>query len=55
MISFKSCSFTEEKTDKAKTARAILGNLLKATTYFYTFEVSFWGYKKNVIIILILE
>ena len=55
MIRFKSCSFHEEKSEKSKTARAVLGTLLKDTAYIYTFEVSFWGHRKNVFYLISLE
>ena len=47
-IDLCSCTFSDPSNDKAKTARVILGNLIKDTGTVYTFEVSLFGGNKNV-------
>ena len=42
-IAFHDCTFSIERKEKAKTARSVLGNLIKDTGNVYTYEMSFFG------------
>lgn len=42
-ISFEDSTFSKEKSDKLTTARIVLGNLIKDSGCFYTYETSFFG------------
>ena len=47
-ISFENSTFHKEKTDKISTARVVLGNIIKDSGCFYTYETSFFGSNLNV-------
>ena len=47
-VDFSNCNFTDDIHEKSKTARVILGHLIKDTGSVYTYEVSLYGYIKNV-------
>ncbi len=49
-ITFGECTFNIEKKQKAKTARSVLGNMIKESGNVYTYEMSFYGGTKNVIV-----
>ena len=51
-ISFDDSTFRKETTEKVTAARVVLGNLIKETGSFYTYEASFYGNWKNVIVII---
>ena len=48
MVDLSSCCFSDEDKDKSKTARVILGNMIRETGSAYTYEISLFGYTKNV-------
>ena len=47
-ISFENSTFRKEKNEKTTTARIVLGNLIKETGCFYTYETSFYGGMRGV-------
>ena len=47
-ISFEDSTFQKEKSEKTTAARIVLGNLIKETGCFYTYETSFYGGWKGV-------
>ena len=49
MIDLSSCSFTDDDKEKSKTARVILGNMIRETGSAYTYEVSLFGHTKGVV------
>ena len=49
-ILFEDSKFSTERAAKASTARVVLGNLIRETGNVYTYEVSFYGNYKQVII-----
>lgn len=51
-IDLLSCTFNNQDYDKAKTARVILGNLIKDTGTVFTFEISLFGGSKGVKMLL---
>lgn len=50
MISYENSTFNKEKSEKVTTARVVLGNLIKDTGCFYTYETSFYGATVHVIV-----
>ncbi len=49
-ISFEDSTFQKEKSEKTTAARIVLGNLIRETGCFYTYETSFYGGWKGVIL-----
>lgn len=47
-ISFEDSTFCKERSEKITSARIILGNLIKDSGCFYTYETSFYGSQVNV-------
>ena len=47
-ISFEDSTFQREKSEKTTAARIVLGNIIKETGCFYTYETSFYGGWKGV-------
>lgn len=48
-ISFEDSTFHKQRSEKVTTARIVLGNIIKDTGSFYTYETSFYGSIVNVI------
>lgn len=51
-IDFESCSFNDEDSEKQKTARVVLGNMIRNTGAVLTFEISLYGGVRNVLQLL---
>ena len=54
-ISFGDSTFRKEKSEKITTARVVLGNIIKDSGCFYTYETSFFGTAINVRSVLFRE
>lgn len=54
-ISLEDSTFHKQKSEKITTARIILGNQIKDTGCFYTYQISFYGSVINVSMQLYLE
>lgn len=51
-VSFGDSTFHKEKAEKVTTARVVLGNIIKDTGCFYTYETSFFGSNLNVLMLI---